>query len=138
MTYILICSFSFVLTMLPPVYLRYLPFQKILQPVQKKRLKTGYAVISLGEIAVLAILTQAGLIAFNWISLKILISVCWLPYFFLNVLFIRQHLAQHIFILGMQSIYTITIHTLQSMYFFFSFLTPVIFLITFCRTCFCT
>lgn len=89
MTYILICSFSFVLTMLPPVYLRYLPFQKILQPVQKKRLKTGYAVISLGEIAVLAILTQAGLIAFNWISLKILISVCWLPYFFLNVLFIR-------------------------------------------------
>jgi len=112
MTYILICSFSFVLTMLPPVYLRYLPFQKILQPVQKKRLKTGYAVISLVEVAVLAILTQAGLIAFNWISFKILISVCWLPYFFLNVLLIRQHLAQHIFILGMQSIYTITIHTL--------------------------
>ena len=49
-------TFLFLLSLLPAVYLRYLPFRTILAPKARRRLLQGYALIFFAEFAISVLL----------------------------------------------------------------------------------
>lgn len=104
----------FSLTLLPPVYLRLLPFQKYITAEHKRGLYRGYVTTFILEtIALWVAVVKLDLLPITWLTYKYLMTIGWIPYFILNIFFIRHYLAQHLFILGMQFIYTICIHTIS-------------------------
>ncbi|MCH4188557.1 MAG: GHKL domain-containing protein [Megasphaera sp.] len=108
------CIALFTLTALPPVYLRLLPFHDFLTARQKQFLYTSYALTYILETIALWITVAYGdLLPHSWTTYRQLVTISWIPYFALNIAIIRQYTAQHIFILGMQSIYSLCIHSLS-------------------------
>ena len=106
-------TFLFLLSLLPAVYLRYLPFRSILAPKVRRRLLQGYAFIFLAELAVSLLLFFFGILSYSFHTFKFFyIFFGFLPYFLLNLCIIRPYAAQHIFILGMQFILSSTISTI--------------------------
>lgn len=106
-------TFLFLLSLLPAVYLRYLPFRSILAPKVRRRLLQGYALIFFAEFAISVLLFFFGILSYGFHTFKLFyIFFGFLPYFLLNLCMIRPYLAQHIFILGMQFILSSTISTI--------------------------
>lgn len=103
----------FTLVLLPPVYLQLLPFRNFISPYQKHFLYQGYSVVYIVETACLWFtVIHWDVSPTSWLSYKGFLSVGWIPYFLLNIYVIPNYLAQHIFILGMQTIYTICMHSI--------------------------
>lgn len=105
--------FLFCFSLLPPAYLRYYPFRSVVGPRRRKELLLGHLGIFFLEFLLLAAL-------FNWGALKLksgmfqfLYLFCYLPYLLLLVLTIRPFWFRHLFVLGLQAIYMILIHTLS-------------------------
>ena len=106
-------TFLFLLSLLPAVYLRYLPFRTILAPKVRRRLLQGYALIFFAEFAISVLLFFFGILSYGFHTFKLFyIFFGFLPYFLLNLCMIRPYIAQHIFILGMQFILSSTISTI--------------------------
>ena len=110
---IIFSTFLFLLSLLPPVYLRYLPFRTILAPKERRRLLQGYVFIFFAELAASLLLFSFGVLTYSFHTFKIFyIFFGFLPYFLLNLCLIRPYAAQHIFILGMQCILSSAVSTL--------------------------
>ena len=94
--------------LLPSLLLRYLPFANFITAKQKYSLAKAYGAWFVLLFALNAyFLWQYGpsvrLYKFNTI-------LGWLPYLGINIFYIPQHLAHHIFVAGMQSIYVTLVH----------------------------
>lgn len=99
-------------SMLPSVYLRYLPFRSVLDAHKRNYLLHGYAIIFFLEITGTLFLLCDGVIPYNFPTFKIIwIFLGYLPYFILNLILIRPYVAQHFFILGIQQILAGTLST---------------------------
>lgn len=90
-------------------YLRYLPFRSDMSPEEKERLwqlLLTWAVFSISLNTVL--LSQIGLKVPIY---KAILFLGWLPYFLISVKVIRQPMAAHLFVLGMQCLWAVMLHT---------------------------
>lgn len=110
---IVLTTFLFILTLLPSVYLRYLPFRPILDEHTRKSLLQGYAAIFFCENILLLLLLFSDLIPYTFQTYKhIYFFAGYAPYFILNLILIRPYWAQHFFILGIQQILAGTISSI--------------------------
>lgn len=107
---IFLSTFLFFLSLLPSVYLRYLPFHAILTPKTKQRLLQGYTVIFFSELTITLLLFYTDTIPYSFHTFKIFYAFFgYLPYILLNLCMIRPYLTQHIFIFGIQMILAATV-----------------------------
>lgn len=113
MYYALVLAFLLAFSLLPPVYIRYVPFQTIIAPRTKRTLIGTYSVIFLCEFLGMGTAFYTDALTPTWLSCKFFLMFAWIPYFLVNLCLIRPYIPQHIFILGMQSIYMISMHTLS-------------------------
>ena len=105
-----------VVSMLPSVYLRYLPFRPVLDARTRNRLLEGYAFIFFLEITITLALLYSGIIPYNFQTLKtIWFFFGYTPYFILNLILIRQYIPQHFFILGIQQMLAGSINTFAAL-----------------------
>lgn len=112
---IVLTTFLFILTLLPSVYLRYLPFRPILDGHTRKQLMQGYALIFFCENILLLLLLFSDILPFTLQTFKhIYFFFGFLPYFVLNLLLIRPYFVQHIFILGIQLILAGTVSSISA------------------------
>ena len=101
-----------IVSLLPSVYLRYLPFRPVLDARTRNHLLQGYAIIFFLEITISLALFYGGIIPFNFPTFKIMwLFFGYTPYFILNLILIRPYVAQHFFILGIQQILAGTLST---------------------------
>ena len=108
------------IAILPGLYLRYLPFSHLLEQKQKNRLFLAYFVCWLCSFSLALYLSlQPGIFSISF--MKALNSLAWLPLFLINLVCIRGYFFQQIFVLGMQFVYTITMHTVTSNIFLYVF-----------------
>jgi signal transduction histidine kinase len=112
MAQIMITSFLFTLSLLPTVYMWYIPFRKFVSPMQKKHLLIGYALFTIAELILVPAIFLTHLLPFSWLSFKEISFFNWLPFFIFSLVIIRAYIPQQIFILGMQSAYSLFTHTL--------------------------
>ena len=109
---IVVTTFLFTMTMLPSVYLRYLPFRTVLGDEVRKNLLHGYATIFFCENALILLLIFSNILSYTLETYKhIYFFAGYAPYFALNLILIRPYWAQHAFILGIQQILATTIAT---------------------------
>ena len=109
---IVVSTFLFTVTMVPSVYLRYLPFRPILDEQTRKSLLHGYAIIFFCENCLILLLIFSGIISYTLETYKhIYFFAGYAPYFALNLILIRPYWAQHAFILGIQQILATTVAT---------------------------
>ena len=109
---IVLTTFLFTLTLLPSVYLRYLPFRPILDKETRKSLLLGYAFIFFCENTLILLLIFSDIISYTLETYKhIYFFAGYAPYFALNLILIRPYWAQHAFILGIQQILATTVAT---------------------------
>lgn len=109
---IIISTTLLLVSMLPSVYLRYLPFRSVLDAHKRKYLLHGYAIIFFLELTGALFLLYNGIIPYNFQTFKIIwIFFGYIPYFILNLILIRPYVAQHFFILGIQQILAGTLST---------------------------
>ena len=113
MSYSLILAFLLAFSLLPPAYIRYVPFQTIIAPRTKHTLIGTYSVIFLCEFLGMSTAFYTDALAPTWLFCKFFLMFAWIPYFLANLCLIRPYIPQHIFILGMQSIYMISMHTIS-------------------------
>ena len=112
---IIISTTLLLVSMLPSVYLRYLPFRSVLDAHKRKYLLHGYAIIFFLELTGALFLLYNGIIPYNFQTFKIIwIFFGYIPYFILNLILIRPYVAQHFFILGIQQILAGTLSTFAS------------------------
>ena len=109
---IILTTSLFFLTLLPSVYLRYLPFRTVLTEKQRHTLFLAYAAIFVFELALSLLLFFSGALPFSFHTFKIIFFFFgFLPYFLLNLCLIRPYAAQHFFILGIQFLLAAAIST---------------------------
>ena len=113
MIYLLTLAFILAFSLLPPVYLRYIPFQHVITPSVKRRLLCSYTVIFILEYMGLGIAFCSHWIPSTWLYCKFFLMFSWIPYVLCNLFLIRPYLFQHIFILGLQSMYMILMQTVS-------------------------
>jgi len=112
-------SLLITIAQLPGLYLRYIPFQTFISPSQKKWLFTAYLTWYILEFSIIYIYLHAYGIVFP--LYKAVIMLGWIPYVIINIILIPQHIPHHIFIFGMQSIYTFLLHSVVLFIFSISF-----------------
>ncbi|WP_302124238.1 hypothetical protein [Acidaminococcus fermentans] len=112
MAQILLTLFLFCVSLLPAAYLRYYPFRSIVRPSTRHFLLCGHLYIFLFEFVLLAGLFGRGLMKFEPGTFQFLYYFCYLPYLLLLVFTVRPFWLRHLFVLGLQAIYMILIHTL--------------------------
>ena len=109
---IVVSTFLFTITLLPSVYLRYLPFRPILDEATRKSLLHGYAAIFFCENILILLLIFSEILPFSFQTYKhIYFFSGYAPYVILNLILIRPYWAQHAFILGIQMILAGTVST---------------------------
>ena len=80
--------------------------------MQKKHLLIGYALFTIAELILVPAIFLTHLLPFSWLSFKEISFFNWLPFFIFSLVIIRAYIPQQIFILGMQSAYSLFTHTL--------------------------
>jgi hypothetical protein len=100
---------SVTLAQLPGVLLRYIPFSKLVTKKQKSKLLVCYSICFILQTIIL--FTLAGNSKINPLSYKIVIMIGATTYFFMNIIIIKKMFFQHAFILGMQGVYSLSLHS---------------------------
>lgn len=101
------------LTQIGDAYLRYLPFSREMSEQSISDLANRYLVWSVVGFAINVFLADGGV---NYRAYKLSALVFgWLPYFLLSMSVIRSRAAQHIFVLGMQSMWSFMLHAFGGM-----------------------
>ncbi len=106
-------SFNVTLIQISGAYFRYLPFRAEMTAGEIKKFWRRiflWSVASFGIIA--AIFLQVGL---NVWLYKIIFIFGWLPYALISIVMIRAKISLHIFVIGIQALWSIMIHTVVAM-----------------------
>lgn len=107
----ILTTLLFCLSLLPPAYLRYYPFRPIVQPHTKRFLICGHIYIFLLEFVVLAALFTHHYMDIVSEVYQHLYFFCYLPHLLLLIFTIRPYWFRHMFVLGLQGMYTLFVHT---------------------------
>lgn len=110
-SYIIATIFLFCISLLPPAYLRYYPFRLIATKRQRHILIAGHLGIFLLEFIVLGTLFGTEYLPFKTGTFQTLYLFLYFPYALWLMFTIRPFWFRHIFVLGLQSIYTLFVHT---------------------------
>lgn len=113
-TYTILCALCCTASLLPGVYIRYYPFHQLLGPSQKQHLCHWYAAIYIGEAMLIYGLLSLQILPFAWYVFKSIVWFGWIPYMLPNLCILRPYMTQQVFVLGMQSVYTLAIHILST------------------------
>ncbi len=92
-------------------YLRWLPFSPLFSKPQKHRLWHSYMLYAFAALLInFAILQIHGTSVHLY---KLLLALGWIPFFLITFFSIRNRGLEHLFLLGMQSLYTFFLHSLS-------------------------
>lgn len=103
--------FLFCISLLPMAYLRYHPFRVIATPREQHILIVGHLIIFAIEFLLVTALFASGLAPMAGSAFHKLYFICYWPHFFLLVFTIRPFWFRHFFVLGIQGIYAVFLHT---------------------------
>ena len=92
-------------------YLRYYPFRVIATPREQHILIVGHLIIFAIEFLLVTALFASGLAPMAGSAFHKLYFICYWPHFFLLVFTIRPFWFRHFFVLGIQGIYAVFLHT---------------------------
>ena len=93
------------------VWLRYLPFAKTVTVIQRRKLvqlAVGWGILAFGIYAVLMSMYGGEVLRF-----KLLVALGWVPFFLIAYYCIPRDFVQHLYVLGMQSLYAVLLHTIS-------------------------
>ena len=93
-------------------YLRYLPFSRELSSGKIYKLRKYFLLWSLAGLIINFCIFSNGI---NYLNYKIATFPGWIPYFIISVLVIENKFLQHVFILGMQCLWTFMLHAFAGM-----------------------
>jgi len=112
MTDIFIAVLSITSVQIPGLIIRYLPFANVISKAQKKKILYTYISIFVLQNVVLNFILHDKLAAITPLTYKRLIFACALAYVIANIVLIRNKLFRHLFIVSMQSGYSLFLHSL--------------------------
>ena len=92
-------------------YLRYLPFSSNLSTFQARQLWKRLLIWSIFSVTILALTFKN--IDIHILLYKIILYTIWLPYLVISFTVIKNKFFQHIFVIGMQGIWVLFLHTLS-------------------------
>ena len=93
------------------VWLRYLPFAKTVSAAQRHKLQqltAGWGLLAFFIYAVVMTMYDGEVLRF-----KLLVAFGWVPFFLIAYYCIPRSFVQHLFVLGMQSLFSILLHTVS-------------------------
>ena len=93
-------------------YLRYLPFSREMSAQEVAELKKKILLWSVFGFALNVFLFSD---AVNYRAYKISLLIGWIPYFALSLTVIRKKIPQHVFVVGMQSLWSFMLHAFAAM-----------------------
>lgn len=106
-------SFNVTLIQISGAYFRYLPFRAEMTAGEIKKFWRRILIWSVASFAIIAaIFLQFGL---NVWLYKIIFIFGWLPYALISIVMIRAKISLHIFVIGIQALWSIMIHTVVAM-----------------------
>ena len=94
-------------------YLRYLPFSRELSPEKVSKLRKYFSLWSLAGLTINFFIFSNGI---NYLTYKIATFPGWVAYFLISVLIINKRCLQHVFVLGMQCLWTFMLHAFAGMF----------------------
>jgi signal transduction histidine kinase len=109
---VFLLALALVFVQLSGVWLRYLPFAHTVLPGQRRNLLQ----LSMGW-GILAFMTYAGILTMydgDVLRFKLLVALGWVPFFLIAYYCIPRGFVQHLFVMGMQSLFSILLHTLSA------------------------
>ncbi len=95
------------------VFLRYIPFHTVVSKKRKKHLLLSYAAFLIVQFTFLLFIFSK--LALTPISYKLIILCFGVCYFIINCILIPNQFFKHIFILSVQSIYSLFLHSLAAL-----------------------
>ena len=110
MMYVLFLAVLVTLVQLSGAYLRYLPFRRDMSAADVHLLWQrflGWSIV--GTCLGAAVFTVFGA---ETIPYKRLLFFGWIPYFFLSMTVIRHRTSEHVFVLGMQCLWAVSLHAI--------------------------
>lgn len=108
---VFITVFLFCFSLLPMAYLRYYPFRVIATPREQRILIVGHLIIFASEFLLVVALFVLGHAAIQENAFQKLYFICYWPHFLLLMFTIRPFWFHHLFVLGLQAIYMVFLHT---------------------------
>lgn len=106
-------SFNVTLIQISGAYFRYLPFRAEMTAGEIEKFWRRILIWSVASFAIIAaIFLQFGL---NVWLYKIIFIFGWLPYALISIVMIRAKISLHIFVIGIQALWSIMIHTVVAM-----------------------
>ena len=108
---VFVTVFLFCFSLLPMAYLRYYPFRIIATLREQRILITGHLIIFVVEFLLVTALFLSGRVAMGGSAFQKLYFICHWPHFLLLMFTIRPFWFRHFFVLGLQGIYTVFLHT---------------------------
>lgn len=106
-------SFNVTLIQISGAYFRYLPFRAEMTAGEIEKFWRRILIWSVASFAIIAaIFLQVGL---NVWLYKIIFIFGWLPYALISIVMIRAKISLHIFVIGIQALWSIMIHTVVAM-----------------------
>ncbi|EEX68803.1 hypothetical protein MITSMUL_04516 [Mitsuokella multacida DSM 20544] len=108
---VFVTVFLFCFSLLPMAYLRYYPFRIIATLREQRILIAGHLIIFVVEFLLVTALFVSGHAPMQGNAFQKLYFVCYWPYFLLLMFTIRPFWFRHFFVLGIQAIYAVFIHT---------------------------
>ncbi len=108
---IILIILSITLAQIPGLIIRYLPFSEIVTPAQRKKLLLSYVFIFLLQNSILLLLLGNDLNTITPLTYKRMILVSAVVYFTANVFIMPKLFFRHLFVVSMQSGYTLFLHS---------------------------
>lgn len=108
---VFLLALALVLLQLTGVWMRYLPFANMVSARQRRNLQqlsAGWGILAFFGYA--AVMTMYG---GDVLRFKLLVALGWFPFFLISYYCIPRGFVQHLFVLGMQSLFAILLHTLS-------------------------
>ncbi len=93
------------------VWLRYLPFAEAISAVQQRKLMQLTA--GWGVLAFFIYTAIMGMYEGEVLRFKLLVAFGWVPFFLISYYCIPRGFVQHLYVLGMQSLFAILLHTIS-------------------------
>jgi len=116
--------FSITAVQIPAIVLRYLPFSKIINRDEKKKLFFYYGICFILQSIFLYFLIKDRYATISPLTYKRLLFLLSTTYVFSNIIVIKGMFFKHVFIYGMQGGYSLFIHSIAAI--FVGFLSPKI------------
>lgn len=113
---LLLTILSITTVQIPAVILRYLPFSKIIQAKEKKRLFICYGLCFILQHIFLYVLLKDKVALISPLTYKRLLFVLSITYVAFNMFIIKKMIFRHLFIYGMQGGYSLLIHSVVAIF----------------------